>query len=216
MSGPVVLKVGGSLLDWSALPDRLGPLLVDRQPKNCVILVGGGRVVDAIRDLDRAHGLDQDRAHALAIRALDLTAHILADLIPATRVVERLADLPPAWSQGLIPILAPRHWLVEDDRSPDALPHHWDVTSDAIAARLAVRLQSPELVLLKSAPCPDPCDRELAARLGLVDPAFPEVSRAIPRVLYLDLRNGTEGPWNGAIPLTISRERGRESMTNDR
>ncbi len=57
------------------------------------------------------------------------------------------------------------------------------------AARLADRLGAPELVLLKSAPLPTGANRAEAARLGLVDPAFPAASRNLPFVAYLNLRD---------------------------
>ncbi len=191
MSRPIVVKVGGSLLDWPPLAERLGRFLDDGDASRCVLLPGGGRAADAIRAFDRFHRLGQDRAHALALRALDLTARMLAELLPRSCVVSDRTGIVDAWKREQLPILAPRRWLDEDDASPEALPHHWDVTSDAIAARLAVLLGAPRLALLKSAPCPDPCDRHMAARLGLVDPTFPDASRTIREVLYHNLRDPT-------------------------
>ncbi len=141
-------------------------------------------------------------AHALALRALDLTAHVFATLVTGVRVVERLEDFEPVWQEGRIPLLAPRRFLDEDDQRPDPLPHHWDVTTDAIAARLAVRLEARELVLLKSATLPKGTDRRAAARLGLVDPAFPAVSAPLRRVTYLNLRDPTARPV--PLPLEIN------------
>jgi hypothetical protein len=71
------------------------------------------------------------------------------------------------------------------------------VTSDSIAARLAVRLGAQELLLLKSAPLPPGADRAEAARLGLVDPAFPAVARPLRSVRYQHLRD----PSASARPL---------------
>jgi aspartokinase-like uncharacterized kinase len=129
------------------------------------------------------------------LRSLDLTAHVVAELVPGVEVVEELSALDLAWARGRIPALAPRRWLDEvDARSADPLPASWDVTSDAIAARLAVALGAGELALLKSAPPPSGIDRGEAARLGLVDPAFPAVSRPLERVVYLDFRSGRPVP----------------------
>ena len=41
--------------------------------------------------------------------------------------------------------------LEADDDRPDALPHHWDITSDSLAARAAILAKARELILLKSA-----------------------------------------------------------------
>jgi 5-(aminomethyl)-3-furanmethanol phosphate kinase len=197
---PVILKVGGSLFDWPDLPARLSSHLAQRRAggRRLVLLAGGGRAADLVRELDRTFGLGDLEAHRLALRSLDLTAHALAGLVPGLDVVEELPALAGVWNQGRIPVLAPRRWLDEvDARSADALPPSWDVTSDAIAARVASVLGAEELVLLKSAPLPAGSHRREAARLGLVDPVFPDVSRSLEHVVYLNFRETPHAP----IPL---------------
>jgi 5-(aminomethyl)-3-furanmethanol phosphate kinase len=189
MRGPVVVKVGGSLLDWPALADRLTSYLDDRRGDRLVLVVGGGRFADALRDLDRAQAIGEARSHALALRVLDLTAHALAAIVPGLVVVDDIPALPRAWETGRSPILAPRRFLDLDDGSPDPLPHAWTTTTDAIAARLAVRLGARELVLLKSAPIPPGLDLEAASRLGLVDAESPRVASGLPIVACLNLRD---------------------------
>ena len=134
-------------------------------------------------------------AHHLALRSLDLTAHVLAALVPGLVVVDELAALARVWNEGSTPVLAPRRFLEESDpASPDPLPPSWDVTSDAIAARVAVHLGAAELLLLKSTPLPTGTDRRAAARLGLVDPCFPDAARRLIRVVYLNLRDNRRKP----------------------
>lgn len=198
----MVAKVGGSLLDWPGLPDALSRLLTDRQARGerLVLIVGGGRAADWVRDLDRIHAIGDETAHALAIRSLDLTARVVAALVPGLEVVETLDAVETAWRAGVVPVLAPRRPLDDDDRdSPDALPHAWDVTSDSIAARMAIRLGAGSLILLKSTSVPIDTSREEAARLGVVDPIFPEASREVGDVAILDLRSGFRSPllWRG-------------------
>jgi aspartokinase-like uncharacterized kinase len=185
----VVVKVGGSLLDWPELPARLSAYLETRRADRLVLVVGGGRFADALRDLDATHGLGEARSHALALRVLDLSSRVLASMVPGLEVVEDVGDLPATWSQGLVPILAPRRFLDDEDRSPDPLPHTWTTTTDAIAGRLAFRLGAGELVLLKSTPLPTGSDRLGAARLGLVDPEFPRASAKVPVVMYHNFRD---------------------------
>lgn len=207
MSGPIVLKVGGSLLDWPPIGQRLGAYLETRRADRPVVIVGGGRSADVVRELDRVHGLGDTRAHDLALRALDLTAHLLAALVPSLEVVDRASAFAAVWSAGRFPLLAPRRFLdVEDGEDP--LERSWDVTTDSIAARVAERLRATELVLLKSAATPPGIDRCQAAALGLVDRAFPDVSKSLDRVLALSFRDseavavplprcldGTDGSW---------------------
>lgn len=155
MSRPiVVVKVGGSLLDWPELPVRLSSYLGTRHAEQVVLVVGGGRFADVLRDLDARQTLGEERSHRLALRVLDVTAHALAALLPGSEVIEELADLPASWSLGRWPILAPRRFLDLDERSPDPLPHAWTTTTDAISARLAVRLDARELVRSRACRCP--------------------------------------------------------------
>jgi aspartokinase-like uncharacterized kinase len=188
-----VVKVGGSLFEWPELPHRLAGFLDTRRAlgpsERTVVIAGGGPSVDVIRALARIHGLDDLRAHQLALDALDLTAILLATLLPGSLVVDRIDSLAAAWDARSIPILAPRRCLDELDRTgTDPLPASWDVTSDAIAARLAAALSADCLILLKSTSLPAQATRRDAARLGLVDPILPGAARSLARVEYVNLR----------------------------
>jgi 5-(aminomethyl)-3-furanmethanol phosphate kinase len=189
----VVVKVGGSLLDWPELPARLASYLESRRADRLVLVVGGGRFADVLRDLDAIHSLGEVRSHALALRVLDLSAHVLADLLPGLEVVDDVTQVADAWALGRVPILAPRLFLHVDDRSPDPLPHAWSTTTDSIAARIALRMDACELVLLKSTPLPAGVDRREAARLGLVDEEFPRASEEVSVVSYCNLRASSDG-----------------------
>jgi aspartokinase-like uncharacterized kinase len=191
MTRCVVIKVGGSLFDWPELPRRLSDYLDERQAmgQHLILLAGGGSAADFIRVLDRTFALGDLAAHRLALRSLDLTAHVLAALVPGLDVVDEPVTAAVVWKRYRIPVLAPYRFLDEQDlRSPDALPPSWDATSDSIAARVSVHLDAVELVLLKSAPLPPGTNRSDAARLGLVDRLFPKVSRDLERVVYVNLR----------------------------
>jgi 5-(aminomethyl)-3-furanmethanol phosphate kinase len=188
MNAPVVVKVGGSLLDWPALPDHLAAYLESRRTDRLVLIVGGGRFADALRHLDSTHALGEARSHALALRVLDFTARVLEELVPDLEVTETLDDLPTSWSRERVPVLAPRRFL-DDDLTTEPLPQTWATTTDSIAARLAVRLGAGELVLLKSTDLPLGCDRADAARLGLIDSVFPTASESVPIVTFINFRD---------------------------
>lgn len=195
MTNIVVIKVGGSLLDWPELPGRLVAFL-DRlrdqdqpQARRFLLIAGGGPAADLIRSMDRAYGLGDERAHWLAIRAMDFTAELLAELLPGAQVVSRPGELYSTWNLGKLPILAPLRLLEEIDASgPDPLPASWDVTSDSISARIAVHLQSRRLIVLKSRSVPPGTSLADAARLGVVDPMFPAVARELEVVEMVCLR----------------------------
>ncbi|MDG3006391.1 amino acid kinase family protein [Paludisphaera mucosa] len=189
----IVVKVGGSLLDWPGLRASLAAfltsdLLLERRSPRLVLIAGGGAAADSVRTLDAAHGLGERLAHHLALRAMDLTAEVLGGLVAKSRVVDDFAGLDAAWREGVRPILAPRRHLEEvDERGDDPLPISWRTTSDAIAARVAVRLGAARLILLKSAPCVS-TTRRAAAESGLVDPVFPSAAEGLGRVEFVAFR----------------------------
>lgn len=171
--GPVVVKVGGSVFDLPDLGPRLHRWLAHLGTFEVLLLPGGGATADVVRDLDRCHGLGEERSHWLALRALTLNAEFLAALLPGAVVVRVLDEARGAWQQGHVPILDAHAFACADEAAPDHLPHAWAVTSDAVAARVAQRLGAARLVLLKSTALPPGCDWPEASRLGIVDAHFP-------------------------------------------
>jgi aspartokinase-like uncharacterized kinase len=184
----VVVKLGGSLLDWPTLPDRLRAYLSGLGGVRPILVVGGGGMADVLRDLDTIHALGEIGSHALALRILDVTASLLVRLIPGTSFASTLSDLSRCWEAGLVPVLAPRLVLDDDDRlaSAEALPHSWEVTTDSIAARVARLVGASELVLLKSAP--PPADLATAIDGGWVDRHFLAASRGLASLTYVEFR----------------------------
>jgi aspartokinase-like uncharacterized kinase len=138
---------------------------------------GGGRTADVIRALDRRHGLGEENAHWLALQALSLNAAVLQALVPGTQVLEAWDDRPALCHRGVVPILDALRFAQADEGRPRSLPHRWDVTSDSLAARVAVVAQARELILLKSVTIPETMSWADAARCGYVDPFFAEVCR---------------------------------------
>jgi aspartokinase-like uncharacterized kinase len=181
-----VVKVGGSLFDWPDLGPRLRDWLAANAPRETILVPGGGRLVDVIRDLDRHHGLGDELAHQMALKAMTVAADLLAALLTGSCIIDG-ADLAELlWEQGRWPILDAFAFCESDEA--DVLPHTWAVTSDSIAARLAVVAGAEELVLLKSAP-PPVGDVAAWAGYGYVDPWLPQVLAGTDiRVRAVDLR----------------------------
>ena len=185
----VVVKVGGSLLEWEGLPAALAGHLGGLGTARPLLVAGGGSAADFVRRLDSRHGFGENRAHGLALRALDLSAHALAETAPGLVVAEGPRGLGVVWLAGKIPVLAPRRFLDEFDRaSTGPLPERWEVTSDSIAARLATLLGAGELHLLKSRGLDGLVTVRGAADAGLVDPYFPAAAAGLARVVVVNLR----------------------------
>ncbi len=122
---------------------------------------------------------------------MTLNAHFLVELLPEARVVQSL-DECTALSEGLA-ILDPFAFARWDEKTHpnDCLPHCWDVTSDSIAARVAVVVEASQLCLLKSVVIPDGIDFT-EPKLGYIDPQFRSVicnSHRRMRVEVVNLRS---------------------------
>ena len=120
-----VVKVGGGIGD-DALPGLCAALGELGRRHALLVVPGGARFADAVRDADRRFGLSAEAAHRMAILGMEQFGWLLSELIPGTRV--------------LLPAGLPL----------DDLPASWQVTSDSIAAWVADRVGAERLVLLKA------------------------------------------------------------------
>ncbi len=183
-----IVKLGGSLLDWPGLCGALEQFLAEFSVSHShlLIVIGGGKLADAIRDADAVHQLGDHASHALAIRAMQLSALIVQQIIrPRAQVLQLVSELDSwleqtATETAWIAILDPLEFLEQHEpQMPGAvLPASWDVTSDSIAARLAQVQKASELVLLKSVDAPSR-DADDLAKLAIVDKFFPEIAGSI-------------------------------------
>jgi 5-(aminomethyl)-3-furanmethanol phosphate kinase len=181
-----VVKVGGSLYDWPELGERLRAWLAQLDAERVLIVPGGGATADAIRLLDRMHGLGEETSHWLAIRALSLNARFLQRLLPDCDLMSDLHRIAPA-SQRLNVVDAFAVFAA-DETHPDHLPHDWRVTSDSLAVRCAVLVQARELILLKSLDWPGN-DWTQATQAGIVDPYFADALHLAPATLRTRIVN---------------------------
>lgn len=183
-----VVKLGGSLLDLPDLPARFDAYRQTHCSDHCALVVGGGDAADHVRRFDRQHGLGEEAGHWMAVRAMQLNAHMVASILPRCRLVNDVAECAMAWRDTLLPVVDPLAWLEDEHRRGIAIPHRWSFTSDSIAAHLAHRLQAPRLSLLKSVSPPADIDVARAAQLGLVDADFPAATAGGLLVEWVNLR----------------------------
>jgi aspartokinase-like uncharacterized kinase len=139
-----VLKVGGSLAEKPARLKKLCQKLCALAAVHRVLVVpGGGRFADVVREVDRGFGLSDEVAHKMAILAMDQYGLLLSDVAPDSCVSFKLEDVCSA-PLGLLPILLPsKHMFCRDP-----LENSWDTTSDAIAAYVAGVLDAEKLILV--------------------------------------------------------------------
>lgn len=193
MIADLVVKVGGSLYDLPDLGPRLRHWLDSLADLKVILVPGGGACADAIRSLDRTHRLGEEASHWLALRVLGLHAHFLAALLPNAAVVERLEDCPFLWREGRVAVLDAHAFARGDEQHQGCLPHSWDVTSDSLAARVAVVARAPRLILLKAVTIPEGIDWPEAGRRAFVDPYFAEVVGRAVSVEVVNFRDWRPG-----------------------
>ena len=123
---------------------------------------------------------------------MDLASTVLLCLLPGAIGVDRIETLDGEVDAERYPAARPQ---LDPGRAggaskPAPCRQSWDVTSDTIAAWIAGQLKAQSLVLLKSASLPARRHPRAGARGSkLVDPFFPLISSALPRVEYLNLRD---------------------------
>ena len=127
-----IVKLGGSLLDWSESPERLASWLQDQSPARTVIIVGGGELVEALRRLDRVLQLDQDDVHFAAIDLMTITAKLFHSKFPSWNLCTE-ESLSRSSFRSEASILDVAKWA----RSKTGLQKSWSVSSDSIAAAVA-------------------------------------------------------------------------------
>lgn len=180
MSELRVIKIGGSLLELVDLKSRLIKWQLSESTWHNVYVVGGGRLVDQIRRLEQVHGLDNQVCHDLAMSTLNITAQFIGMLcnwpvVNGNDLTRQLGDSNP--------VVADVSQLEGTDYSSlKDIESSWDVTSDSIAAVLAMKLGASELVLLKSTMPPKFKSLEDLGKYGFVDKQFFRKAKEIQTV----------------------------------
>ncbi len=158
-----VIKLGGSLLQASALPACLDAV---ERLSGCTLLVpGGGLFAEQVRNAQQIFKFDDVLAHRMALLAMQQMALLFKGLKPGfglLRSIEKLADLSG------VAIWSPQ----PEELDSAGVPASWDITSDSLAAWLAARLGADELILVKSAQISAGASLLDLQEQGTVDAAF--------------------------------------------
>jgi 5-(aminomethyl)-3-furanmethanol phosphate kinase len=134
-----VVKVGGGVGDDDALKAVCTALGALGERHRLLVVPGGAGFADAVRDADRRFGLSAETSHRMAILAMEQFGWLLSELIPGAGRCADLARIGAGRTSVLLPAALPL----------DALPASWQVTSDSIAAWVAVQAGAGRLVLVK-------------------------------------------------------------------
>lgn len=180
-ASPHVVKIGGSLLSHPDARDAIGRWLTgsreEHPGEHQVLIVGGGAAVEWLRRLDRQHPLGAAAAHWGAIAMMDANAFAISEWWPEVALVDAWAALLKRVKQPGATLFATRAFLQgEESNLPGTrLRIGWQVTSDSIAARIAIILHG-RLTVLKSSQFATPttlAEWQCLTEQGAVDRFFP-------------------------------------------
>ncbi len=189
-----VLKLGGSLLDLPDLAVKVRQVLNHLHGDLPLLICGGGAAADLVRQWHRDFQLDEEQAHWLALEAIRLNQRLLLELLPECELVASRESAAAAWQRERLPLLDLAAFVRDEEFSlaeAERLPHNWNVTSDSLAAWVAIRWPARRLVLLKSAELPTTDSRlsfRAAVDLGFIDAHFPALEPDLPTAWWCSLR----------------------------
>jgi aspartokinase-like uncharacterized kinase len=178
-AGPVVVKLGGSLLGSPQLGDLLGCLTeAATHGIRIVIVPGGGPFADAVRRAQDDCAFDDAAAHDMALLAMAQYGCLLGALAtPRLQLAWGAAELADQLAEPAGRALV---WLPQPNRDALDVERSWRIGADALALWLAARLGAQGVILVKS--CARPAGQSLAslADAGIIDTAYGELAAALP------------------------------------
>ncbi len=142
-----VVKLGGSLGENESLIYWLKTIAQFGQGR-VVIVPGGGRFADQVREAQQRWQFNDSTAHAMAVLAMHQFGRMLNGLEPGLGLARGVESVRAKLCQRQACIWLPN--LEELERA--GIPADWEVTSDSLSAWLAGRLKADRLLLVKSAP----------------------------------------------------------------
>jgi len=139
-----VIKIGGSL---SQNPETLRELCQKisllANKHRIIIIPGGGKFADCVRETDKQFSLTETTAHHMAILGMNQYGLLLADLIPNSQTIDTLEEAKNI-KKGLA-IFLPSKIMTQNEE----LPKSWEVTSDSITVYIAKKLETNKILLIK-------------------------------------------------------------------
>ena len=169
-AGACVIQIGGNLADWVAMADwlTLAGRLAAKAPT--VIVPTGGPFAETVHEAEDMWRLPPAIVRRMVLLGMDSHALLLHGI---RSDIATAPDFNAIWANaaaGRASVWMPGGLVRE---RPD-LVDDWDMSSDSLAAWLAVELRAERLILVKSGACPcHAVDTLGMVRDGLLGPDFP-------------------------------------------
>jgi aspartokinase-like uncharacterized kinase len=140
-----VIKIGGSLAeDAERLRDLCTKLSEFAKKYAIVVVPGGGRFADVVRDFDKRFTLAGAISHRMAILGMDQFGLLLSQIIPNSCATYLLSDAKQLSEIRVVPVFLPSRLMFREE----PLENSWNVTSDSISAYVASRLHVAKVLLV--------------------------------------------------------------------
>ncbi|MDR2699484.1 MAG: hypothetical protein LBC12_01480 [Nitrososphaerota archaeon] len=142
-----IIKIGGSLAqNPNALKTLCQKLCSLANMHQIMIVPGGGKFADCIREADKQFTLSNTTIHHMAILAMDQYGLLLADLMPNSQITYNIKNIKKTnKNNNTLTVLLPSKLTFLKKE----LPNSWEVTSDSIAAYITKKLETTKLLLIK-------------------------------------------------------------------
>ncbi len=161
-----VIKLGGSLEQSRQLIDCLN-YIANNVKDNIIIVPGGGLFADHVRKSQQQWQFNDVIAHEMAILAMQQMALLFHSLQPNFQCLNTIKDIQSQIKKSAKIIWSPK--ISELNKA--GIQASWDVTSDSLAAWLAMQLQANQLSLIKATNVSDTNIAQLI-KLGIIDKEF--------------------------------------------
>jgi aspartokinase-like uncharacterized kinase len=166
----LVVKLGGSLWRSGHLRDWLRQLAALGAGK-AVVVPGGGPFAETVREVQGQTGFGDAVAHRMALLGMCQYGLMLCGSEPGLTAAPSVKAVRDLLAQCKVPVWLPLD-LCDD---PQELPQDWSLTSDSIAADLAIQLKASDLCLIKSVVPPSGAmSVQPLVKHGIVDPRLPD------------------------------------------
>lgn len=159
------------------------------------MIAGGGKAADEIRELDARHRVSAHRSHWDAVAAMTFNSEMLSRTHGNLPIIANRKDAETAWANHEAVLLDTSRFLRDEQaQNLRSLPESWSVTSDSIAAFVALHWPASGIVFCKSCDF-TPTQGHGAGQGNFFDEWFPNLlsslQQADAKLLWLNLRAAT-------------------------
>ncbi|MGB7345983.1 MAG: hypothetical protein WBD20_17325 [Pirellulaceae bacterium] len=180
-----VVKIGGSLLSRIDLQQDITGWFDRQTPAENIVIVGGGDLIEAVRQWDAIRPGEPSDVHWRCIDLLSTTYAMMGDWFPgwpqvgSAEVFDRCVDFGFSSSHPTLVRVAAFYNPASLSCSPSkkSLPLDWRTTTDSIAVLLGNLSKADEVVLLKSCEVDASLNSLQLIASGIIDEAVPTIEQ---------------------------------------